>query len=313
MADPTPGRAQERPTDVGQRIAFIGVGHMGRYMAANLIRAGHSVTIHDARAEARTDPILDGAAWAATPRAAAAASEVVITSLPGPEQVDAVVFGPDGVLAGMHPGDLYIDTTTSTPENIRKIAAAAADQHVEVVDAPVAGGIRGARKGTLTMMAGASEAAFARASVVLAPMSERVFHVGDVGAGHVAKLVNNMMTIVNGLVAMEAMVVGAKAGVDPARLLEVVEASTGGSYSLNVFPYVIFKGNFDPAKFALSLAAKDLRISVDFAAQMGVPISIVPRAAAALAEAMEQGLSNRDWSSYITLIEEPAGVEVRTP
>jgi 3-hydroxyisobutyrate dehydrogenase-like beta-hydroxyacid dehydrogenase len=144
-------------------------------------------------------------------------------------------------------------------------------------------------------------------------MSERVFHVGDVGAGHVAKLVNNMMTIVNGLVAMEAMVVGAKAGVDPARLLEVVEASTGGSYSLNVFPYVIFKGNFDPAKFALSLAAKDLRISVDFAAQMGVPISIVPRAAAALAEAMEQGLSNRDWSSYITLIEEPAGVEVRTP
>jgi 3-hydroxyisobutyrate dehydrogenase-like beta-hydroxyacid dehydrogenase len=142
-------------------------------------------------------------------------------------------------------------------------------------------------------------------------MGERVILVGGVGSGHVAKLVNNMMTIVNGLVAMEAMVVGAKAGVDVERLLEVVNAATGASYSLNVFPYVIFKRNFEPAKFALSLAAKDLRISQDFADEIGVPLRIVESAAQALADAERDGQGAMDWSTYITRIEQVAGVEVR--
>jgi 3-hydroxyisobutyrate dehydrogenase-like beta-hydroxyacid dehydrogenase len=116
---------------------------------------------------------------------------------------------------------------------------------------------------------------------------------------------------VNALTAMEAMVVGAKAGVDVERLLEVAEAGTGGSYSLNLFRYVIFKGNFEPAKFALSLAAKDLRLSVDYAAELGVPLSVVHQASEDLADAMRRGLGDKDWSSYITLLERAAGVEVR--
>jgi 3-hydroxyisobutyrate dehydrogenase-like beta-hydroxyacid dehydrogenase len=172
--------------------------------------------------------------------------------------------------------------------------------------------MRGARNATLTIMAGGTEEAYQACLPVLRAMGDKIFLVGGVGAGHVAKLVNNMMTIINGLTAMEAMVVGAKAGLDVERLLEVVEAGTGSSFSLNVLRYVVFRGNFDPAKFALSLAAKDLRIAVEYADELGVQMSVVPHAAEALAEAMQRGLGDRDWSSYITLIEESAGVEVRT-
>jgi len=294
------------------KVGFIGLGHMGKHMAAAVLRAGYELTIHDIRPEAAEDPLLAGARWADTPRATAAASDVLITSLPGPEQVDAVVLGPDGVLSGLRPGTFYIDMSTSTPGEMRKIADAAAERSVQTVDAPVAGGMRGARNATLTIMAGGTEEAYQACLPVLRAMGDKIFLVGGVGAGHVAKLVNNMMTIINGLTAMEAMVVGAKAGLDVERLLEVVEAGTGSSFSLNVLRYVIFRGNFDPAKFALSLAAKDLRIAVEYADELGVQMSVVPHAAEALAEAMQRGLGDRDWSSYITLIEESAGVEVRT-
>jgi 3-hydroxyisobutyrate dehydrogenase len=284
---------------------------MGRHMAAQLMQAGHHLAICDVRPEARQDPLLEGAVWLDTPKAVAEQSGVVITSLPGPTQVDAVVLGPDGILAGAHAGDVYIDMTTSSPRSIRAIAAVAADSGVEVLDAPVAGGIRGARHGTLTIMVGGHRETFERCEPILRTMGKQIFLVGDVGAGHVAKLVNNMMTIVNGLTAMEAMVVGTSAGVDPQKLLEVVEAGTGNSYSLNLFRYVIFKGNFEPAKFALSLAAKDLQLSVDFARELGVPLSIVTSASAAMIEAMSSGLADKDWSSYITLLEHATGVQVR--
>jgi 3-hydroxyisobutyrate dehydrogenase-like beta-hydroxyacid dehydrogenase len=283
---------------------------MGKHMAASLIKAGHHVTVHDARPDAFLDPVLDGAAWAGTPRAVAEASTIVIASLPGPYEVSQVVTGADGVLSGASPGDVFIDMSTSTPTAIRAIAELAAAQDVEVVDAPVAGGIRGARKRTLTIMVGAHAAVFERCEPILRAMGEQIFLVGDVGAGHAAKLVNNMMTIVNALAAMEAMVVGAKAGVNVETLLKVVQAGTGSSYSLNLFPYVIFKRNFEPAKFALSLAAKDLRLSVEFAENLGIPLTVVESGYAALRRGLAEGLGDKDWSSYITLLEQAAGVEV---
>ena len=292
------------------KLGFIGVGHMGKFMAGNLIKAGHELTICDRRPEARTEEVLAGATWVATPREVAAASHIVITSLPGPEQVDQVVLGKDGILEGVHEGDFYIDMSTSTPGNIRAIAERARAKGVAVLDAPVAGGMRGARNGTLTIMVGASPDSFKACEQVFKGMGEQIFLVGDVGAGHVAKLVNNMMTIVNGLTAMEAMVVGVKAGVDPARLLEVAQAGTGGSFSLNIFPYVIFKRSFDPVKFGLALAAKDLRIANEYAEDLGIPLPVVSHAAAALAEAMKSGLADKDWTTYITLLEKQAGVEV---
>jgi 3-hydroxyisobutyrate dehydrogenase-like beta-hydroxyacid dehydrogenase len=275
------------------RIGFIGVGHMGKHMAASLLRGGHTVTICDARPQARDEPVLVGARWADTPAAAVRDADAAVTSLPGPPQVTEVVLGADGVLEGISPGALYIDMSTSTPDNIRDIARAAQDKDVTVVDAPVAGGMRGARKGTLTIMAGATEPGFVRALPLLECMGTTVIRVGDVGAGHVAKLVNNMMTIMNALVAMEAIVVGVKAGVNPAKLIEVAQAGTGGSFSLNAFPYVIFRRAFDPAKFATALAAKDLRISAEYARELGVDLSLIPIGADLLTRASDSGLEQQ--------------------
>jgi 3-hydroxyisobutyrate dehydrogenase-like beta-hydroxyacid dehydrogenase len=293
------------------KVGFIGVGHMGKHMAACLMRAGHEVTINDIDPSAADDEVLAGARWASTPAEAARNSAVVVSSLPGPAQVDAVALGPDGVLAGLASGGLYIDMSTSTPEEARKIAEAAGPLGIGVLDAPVAGGMRGARNGTLTIMAGGSQEDFDAGLPVLQGMGEKIFLVGGVGAGHVAKLVNNMMTIVNGMVSMEAMVVGTKAGVDAHKLLEVVEAGTGASFALNVIRYVVLRRAFDPAKFATALAAKDLRLAVEFANDLGVPVDVVTSAAHTLAAASDNGLAKRDWSSYITLIENAAEVEVR--
>jgi len=284
---------------------------MGRHMASNLLAADYELTVHDRRSDLRALPMIAGARWASTPKELAEASQVVITSLPGPQEVDEVVLGREGVLEGLAPSGCLVDMTTSKPSSIRKIGIAAADRGVDVLDAPVAGGIRGARKATLTIMVGGSEAAFAVCEPILKAMGDKVFLVGGLGAGHTAKLVNNMMTIGNALIAMEAMVVGAKGGVDVNKLLEVADAGTGASYSLNLFRYVIFKGAFEPAKFALHLAAKDLRIACEYAAELGVPLDLVREASRALAGAEERGLGDKDWSSYITMLEEAAGVEVR--
>jgi len=303
------GQQETRESSVG----FVGVGNMGRHMAASLLRTGYRLVICDPRAAARDDSVLAAASWASTPAEAARQCRTTITSLPGPAQVEEVVLGREGILAGAQPGDFYIDMSTSTPACIRAVAAAAAQRDVSVLDAPVAGGTRGARHGTLTIMVGASPESFEHCLPVFQAMGEQIIRVGEVGAGHVAKLVNNMMTIGNAIVAMEAMVVGTKAGVDPRTLIEVAQAGTGGSFSLNLFPYVIFGGKFDPAKFALSLATKDLRIAQDFADELGVPMQVIPAILAAMTRACEAGLADRDWSSYITLLEEAADVQVRVP
>jgi 3-hydroxyisobutyrate dehydrogenase len=286
---------------------------MGKYMAASLLRNGFDVVVHDRRAEAASEPEVQGATWADSPAQVARLSRTIFMSLPGPPQVHEVVLGEDGTLTGSQPGDVYVDMSTSTPASIRGIADNVRSAGVRVADAPVAGGTRGARKGTLTIMVGADLEVFDIVRPYLDAIGEQIVRVGDVGAGHAAKLVNNMMTIGNGIIAMEAMVFGAKAGIDLEVLLNVVRAGTGDSYSLNAFPYVIFKGNFDPPKFALSLAAKDLRISAETAGSIGVDLMVVPFIASAMTNAAARGLGERDWTSYITLLEEQAGVLVRVP
>jgi 3-hydroxyisobutyrate dehydrogenase len=293
------------------KVGFIGLGQMGRHMAASVIRSGRDLAAFDLRPETRDDELLAGATWAGNAREVAEQSEIVITSLPAPPQVETAVYGPDGVLSGLRPGSWYVDMSTSTPNQIREIAAEADKRGIGVLDAPVAGGIRGARLGSLTIMVGGPVDAYEACLPVLATIGEQIIHVGGTGAGHVAKLVNNVMSIVNGLTAMEAMVVGTKAGLDPNKLLEVVEAGTGASDALNIIRYVVLRGHFDPAKFALSLAAKDLRLAVEYAEELGVPMHVVSGASQALSDAEKSGLADRDWSSYITAVEAAAGVEVR--
>ena len=291
-------------------IGFIGVGNMGKHMAANLLAAGHRVRVTDRRSEAKNDASLSGVDWFASPAEVARKSDVIIASLPGPAEVLEVVAGPSGVLEGACHGSVFIDMSTSTPDSVKQLQQLAEPRGVTILDAPVAGGVRGARSGSLSIMVGGDHEAFTRVLPVLSVLGETIIHVGPLGSGHVAKLVNNMMTVGNGLIAMEAMVVGAKAGLDVELLLQVVNAATGSSFSLNIFPYVIFKRNFAPTKWALAHATKDLRISCELARSLDVPTPVIDGAYEALHAAELQGAGDLDWTTYIQALEDIAGVQV---
>ncbi|HVM52119.1 MAG TPA: NAD(P)-dependent oxidoreductase, partial [Acidimicrobiales bacterium] len=191
-------------TDGGARqVGFVGVGTMGNPMAANLLAAGHRLTVHDVRAESAANLLDAGAAWADSARAVADASDVTFLSLPNPADVTEVVTGAAGVLAGAAAGTTIVDLSTNAPEVVRALAASAAERGVGFLDAPVSGGVGGARKGSLAVMVGGDADAYAAQLPLLEVIGDRVFHVGDVGAGNVVKLLNNMLFFVGLLGTVE--------------------------------------------------------------------------------------------------------------
>jgi len=293
-------------------IGFIGLGNMGRPMASNLLKAGHALTVHDINRHRATELLNDGAMWADTAHDAAAAGTLTFTALPGPTEIEAALLGPTGALNGMQSGDTYIDVSTSTPESIQRIAAAAALKGVDVLDSPVSGGTRGARLATLVLMVGGQHDVYERCVPVLEHLGSKVVYMGPLGTGYVTKLVNNYIGMTNAIASMEAMVVGTKAGVAPQALLEVVNAGTGASHmTQTLYPFLIFGRNFEPTRFSMELGAKDFRLAVELAHALGVPVRLGDTVAAALDDAVTQGLGPKDFSTYITLLEKVAGVEVR--
>jgi 3-hydroxyisobutyrate dehydrogenase-like beta-hydroxyacid dehydrogenase len=237
----------------------------------------------------------------------------VLIALPGPEQVTAVVDGPSGVLAGSRPGTYLIDVSTSTPECVRRLAEQAAGQGVRVIDAPLSGGVRGARKGTLTIMVGGRAEDFDTCRPILNVVGEHIIHVGPIGSGHVTKLVNNFMGISNAIASMEAVAMGVAAGVEPTKLLEVVNLGTGASHmTRTLYPFLILNRNFEPVRFSMELAIKDVWLALGLAEEMGLTATVGRAVHSALVAAAEEyGLGNADMSTYITVLERATGVEVR--
>jgi 3-hydroxyisobutyrate dehydrogenase len=285
---------------------------MGGPMAGNLMAAGHRMTVYDIRKGSARELLERGASWADSPRLVAASSEVLFVALPGPAEVEEVFEGADGLLAGSSPGTYVIDVSTNSPSSIRGLAADASSFGVEVLDAPLSGGVRGARKGTLTIMVGGERAAFEYCEPLLRVVGEKVIHVGPLGAGHVTKLVNNFMGISNAIASMEAMAIGVGAGVDPDKLLEVVNLGTGSSHmTRTLYPYLILNRKFDPVRFSMELAIKDLQLALGLADEVGLTIRVGQAVRDALVEATGHGLAGADMSRYITLLEKSIGIEVR--
>ena len=195
-------------------IGFIGTGNMGHPMAANLLHAGRSVTVHDLRRESAQSLLDEGAGWATTPAAVAGAAAVVFVSLPAPADVDEVVAGEEGLLAGALPGTVIVDLSTNSPVVVRALAARAAEDGVTFLDAPVSGGVAGARKGTLAVMVGGDEQTFEACRPLFELIGQRIFYLGPSGAGSVAKLVNNLLFFHGLMGSLEALVLAGKAGVD---------------------------------------------------------------------------------------------------
>lgn len=296
------------------KIGFIGLGTMGGGMAANVLKAGYELSVHDIRREAATPLLENGASWADTPAELAAECDVVLTSLPGPREVEAVALGEGGVLDGMRAGGVYIDMSTSSPTLIRSIAERFADKGAAVLDAPVSGGPVGARTGRLAVMVGGDRAVYERVKPALDAIGDRVGYIGGVGSGSIAKLMHNCIGYGLQTIVAECLTLGVKAGVDAAPLFDAIcNGSVGrGSAFANTYPNTYLAGNFDPPSFALRLAHKDVGLALELAREYGVPMSVGSIAYQEMTAALNRGWADKDSRIAMLLQEERAGgVEVR--
>ncbi len=289
------------------RVGFIGLGAMGNPMAANLQKAGYELTIHDIRREQGQNLEDSGAAWATSPAETAARSDVVLLSLPGPVQVESVVLGENGVFAGMDAGGGCIDTSTNSPAVMRRIAEAGASKGIQVLDAPISGGIWGARDASLTIFAGGEEAAFEMYRPLFQCIGKTVVHMGPLGSGHVAKLVNNLIMYINFIAACEGMALGVKAGLDPRTLLDVIKPSMGHSTFLERSMKLSLDGK--PLHFVTDGAVKDLRLCVELGKELDVPLAAGPLVETLVTRYRDAGHGQEDTLEYIRDYMRRSGVD----
>jgi 3-hydroxyisobutyrate dehydrogenase len=296
------------------RIGFVGVGNIGNPMAGQLLAAGHSLVAHDVRREAAANLLAAGAAWAESPRATAAECEIVATCLPGPKEMEAVTLGAGGILESLPSGAVYVDHTTNAPLLVRQVEAAVRARGAAMLDAPVSGGMEGAKTRDLLVMVGGERAVFERVRLVLDAMASRVMYTGGIGNGSVCKLMHNCASFSLDLIMAECWTAGVKAGVRPETLVDVfMNAALGHQMSLKVrLPATYLRGDFD-ARFALKLAHKDLALAVELGRAHDVPMRLSTLCTQELADAMARGWAERDASIALTLQEERAGVQVRLP
>jgi 3-hydroxyisobutyrate dehydrogenase len=296
------------------RIGFIGLGNMGGPMALNVLRAGHGMVVTDIRPELAKPHLAQGAAWADGAKAVAQASELVFTSLPGPREVEAVALGPGGILDGAARGTIYVDLSTSSATLIRRIHTVYAERGLDVLDAPVSGGVPGARAATLAVLVGGDEALYTRVKPVLDAIGDKVTRVGEIGCGTVAKLVHNMVSACSRMAIAEGMTLGVKAGVAPEALLDALsKGSFGQGRALkDMIPNTVFPGTFDTVNFALDLLRKDVGLATALGREYHVPMLIAALAEQQLEEAVRRGWGAKDSMAIFCLQEERAGVTLRT-
>jgi len=292
-------------------IGFIGLGAMGRHMAASLQRAGHKLSVHDLNRDAAKEHVAAGARWADSAAGAAEGAEILFTSLPGPPDVEAIA----GVLHEvLRPDVAWFDLTTNSPEVVRALHAKLAKRGVHLLDAPVSGGPRGAQTGKLALWVGGEQSIYERNLPLLQAIGDQPLYVGPIGAGTIAKLVHNCTSFALQAVLAEVMTLGVKAGVDPLALFKAVrQGATGRARTFDRLPDFYFAGKFDPPSFALALAHKDMKLALDLARKNGVPLRMGETAFAELEEGMRRGWGGRDCRAAMTLQEERAGVTVRVP
>jgi 3-hydroxyisobutyrate dehydrogenase len=296
-----------------ETIGFIGLGNMGGGMAGNIQRAGYPMIVYDLR-EAATRPFLEGGARLGnSPADVASRSEIILTSLPGPREVEMVATGPEGILQGMTAGSVYIDLSTSRPTLIREIEPQFRAKGVHVLDAPVSGGKSGARSRNLAVMVGGEREVFDRVKPLLDAFGDKVYYAGSIGAGSVAKLVHNMIGHGVRQAIAEGLTLGIKAGVDAESLWECVRRGSLGRMSVlhEGVAGTVFRGEFEPANFALSLARKDIGLATDLGREFDVPMPVANLAEQIAIEAMNRGWGEMDSSVTFRLQEERSGVEVR--
>ena len=284
------------------RLGYIGLGLMGKPIASNLLKAGFPLTVHN-RSRAPVDELVGlGARAADTPRAVAEASDFVFASLPDSPDVESVVLGPRGVREGCRPGMVFIDNSTIKPETARHIAAELAAVGVAALDAPVSGGDVGARAATLAIMVGGPKEAFDRVLPAFQAMGKTVTHVGESGAGQVAKACNQIMAAATMVAMSELLLLARKAGVDPQRVVEAIRGGAAQCWTLDIKPPRLFAGERRPG-FKASMMHKDLAIVLDTARTFGMPLPMSALNLQLYESMLQMGMGDLDNSAVIGVFE----------
>jgi 3-hydroxyisobutyrate dehydrogenase len=297
------------------KVGFIGLGTMGRHMAANLLKAGHELIVHDVRRQAADPHVKAGARWADSARAVAEASDVVFTSLPEPKDVEAVALDENtGLLPGLAAGKAFFDLSTNSPTVVRRLHAIFKARGVDMFDAPVSGGPRGAESRRLALWIGGDAEAFKKYKPVVDAIGDQAVYVGPIGAGSVAKLVHNCAGYVVQTALAEVFTMGVKAGVDPLTIWKAVRQGAGGRRrTFDGLADQFLPGTYDPPAFALRLAHKDVSLATALGREHKVPMRLANITLEEMTEAMNRGWAERDSRVAMLLQQERAGVEIKVP
>ena len=291
-------------------LGFIGLGIMGKPMATNLLRVGYPLTVHNRSTGAVDELVADGASWAASGKDVAQKSEIVITMLFDSADSERVILGENGVLEGARNGSVIIDMASIAPEVSQSIAAEAAGKGVDLLDAPVSGGEPGAIAGTLAIMVGGKQEVFDRCLPVLNVLGRSVVRVGEVGAGNVVKLANQIIVAANIEAIGEAFVLAQKAGIDPELVFQAIRAGLAGSNALEAKAPMIMERNFNPGA-RIRLHQKDLHNALLTGKELGVPLPVTSLIQQMLGALINQGKGDLDHSAIVNFIEDMAGTQVK--
>ena len=295
-----------------RKMGFIGLGNLGRHLAGSLVREGFSVTVHDLDKDAATELLKAGASWADSPAETSRLSDTVITCLPSPAAVTAVVTGKDGILAGLASGGTWIDMSTNDPHELKRLAALAAEQGVSTLEAPVTGGVRRAVDGLITVLVAGDRDVFEKHQSALEAMGDPVFYIGELGKASVIKVASNMLGFVHLAALGEALMLARRGGVDLKVAYDVIKASSGNSRVHETEGQLILNGSYN-IHFTMDLACKDLYFAHQMGREFGVPLEIGGITEQLFARARAMYGDREQSCMMVKMIEDAVGTDLRAP
>ncbi len=291
------------------KIGYIGLGLMGKSIARNILKAGFPLVVYNRSRPAVDELVGEGASMAASPSEVARLVDVIFTNLPDSPDVELVALGENGIIHGSHTGLIYVDNSTIKPATARHIAEVFIEKGVECLDAPVSGGDIGARQATLAIMVGGSTKALEVVRPVFAAMGKSVTHVGDAGAGQIAKAANQIMVAAQMVALGELLIFARKAGADPQKVVEAIKGGAAQCWTLDVKPPRLFSGNRSPG-FKAFMQAKDLNIIMETAREYGIPLPSAAVHAQLFNAMLELQMGDLDNSAVVGVIETLANMKL---
>ena len=293
-------------------VGFIGLGNLGNYLAASLVRAGHPVTVTDVNRASGEGLVDAGASWADTAREVAAASDVVFTCLPSPKVIELVATGPDGIFAGLGAGGTWIDMSTNDQSETLRMAELAAAHGISMLECPVTGGVHKAAEGDITVLVGGDEEVFERHRHLLEAVGNPILYMGPLGSAAVIKVITNMLAFINLVSIGEALMLAKRGGLDLAKAYKAIKESSGNSFVHETEGQLILNGSYD-IQFTMALALKDLGFAMGFGREFGVPLELAGLTEQTFIRAASQ-YGTEAWSTQVVkLLEDALGTDLRAP